>query len=70
MLVIAGVYKSYFNINQLVTTLIREIYTVIPNLFQSRTNILAGNRNLALNIFNLSNNRQSCFIARLLIHLT
>ena len=39
MLVIAGVYKSYFNINQLVTTLIREIYTIIPNLFQSRTNI-------------------------------
>lgn len=39
MLVIAEVYKSYFNINQLVTTLIREIYTVIPNLFQSRTNI-------------------------------
>ena len=39
MLVIAEVYKSYFNINQLVTNLIREIYTVIPNLFQSRTNI-------------------------------
>lgn len=39
MLVIAGVYKSYFNINQLVTTLMRQIYSVIPNLFQSRTNI-------------------------------
>ena len=39
MLVIAGVYKSYFNINQLVKTLMRQIYSVIANLFQSRTNI-------------------------------
>ena len=39
MLVIAGVYKSYFNINQLVKTLMRQIYSVIANLFRSRTNI-------------------------------